>query len=276
MNEIYCCCFNTAWPWPALEITPVVISLILSFRKRWCKVFTANATNVSGAWTHASTEVLLVSTSAVLRLPLCRQVLNREGGRGWISARNVFELLQRASVYLGVCWFVLTSLCVSPCPGAGQLPAWTDSPAVRQHMDPTRVHIVFMGWRVEGWQAVDPPNRKSARPTLTMSSILLQCSIINYQASLTTFPGTVSPMEVAVAAISNSFSCFLIGGSLFPSGPWGSTQQGHAQLLWLHNGALCRQGSPPPCDSAVLCSSGAQGFTGGTEALKCQPISCPL
>lgn len=81
-----------------------------------------------GAWTHASTDVLPVSTSVVLRLPLCRQMLNREGDGG-ISAHNVFELLQRTSVRLGVCRFVLTSVCVSPCPGTGQLPTWTDSPA---------------------------------------------------------------------------------------------------------------------------------------------------
>lgn len=47
MNEIYCCSFNTAQSWPALEIT-TVLSLILSFRKRWCKVSTANAVNVRG------------------------------------------------------------------------------------------------------------------------------------------------------------------------------------------------------------------------------------
>lgn len=82
-------------------------------------------------------------------------------------------------------------------------------------------------------------------------------------------------MAVAAAAMSDSFPCCLIGGSLFPSGLWGSTQQGHAQLLWLHNGALCCQGSPPPRDFITLCSSGAQGFTGGTKALKCQPTSCP-
>lgn len=98
-----------------------------------------------GARTHTSTDLLPVSTSAVLRLPLCCQMLNKGVGGGVISARNVFELLQRTSVCLGVCRCDLTSPCVFLCPGAGQLPACTDAPAVRQHMDPTRVDLVFMG-----------------------------------------------------------------------------------------------------------------------------------
>lgn len=133
------------------------------------------------AWTHASMDVLPVRASAVVCLPLCRQMLNRKGEVG-ISACNVFELLQHASVCLEVCRHVFTSPCVSPCPGVGQLHTWTDSPAVKQHMDLLRVDIMFMGQRVGGWRAVGPPNRKSCRPTLSMWSRFLQCININYQA----------------------------------------------------------------------------------------------
>lgn len=87
-----------------------------------------------------------------------------------------------------------------------------------------------------------------------------------------TFPGMVA---VVVAAMSKSFPCSLIGGSLFP-----------LQALGVPTAGLCPTPltpqwvfmlpSPPLHHSIMLPSSGAQGGTGGTSAPKRQPFSCPV
>lgn len=106
-------------------------------------------------------------------------------------------------------------------------------------MDPTRVNIVFTGLTGGGFTRYEPTKQEVPQTrTNTASSSLLQCTFMNYRAlfrlcccSQTTFPGAVSSVAEVAAETSDSFPCCLIGGSLFPSGLWGSTQQGRAQLL---------------------------------------------
>lgn len=56
-----------------------------------------------------------------------------------------------------------------------------------------------------------------------------------------TFPGMVWAVTEAVAVMSKSFPCSLIGRPLFPSRLWGSPQHDCAPLHCLHNSSLCCQ-----------------------------------